>query len=230
MGADRATIIFGNGLGMAIDKEFFDLKNTLKDVWDKSDNVKEAHKKLIRTALPEMLPDSYPVSEDMLDKLQVVIVAAEVLQDFEKDDVAWLNEQSREMPTAFRRFIYEVAFHFQKSTHSLPLKFSKALSNFLKKTSSHIAVLNYDNLLYDALLQTKILNGYSGVLIDGFTNQKGFDPSNLVRNRETLGWFMHLHGSPLFINNHKETGIGRDFLVPSSECHIVLTHVKQSHS
>lgn len=66
MGADRATIIFGNGLGMAIDKEFFDLKNALKHVWDKSDNVKEAHKKLIRTALPEMLPDSYPVSEDIL--------------------------------------------------------------------------------------------------------------------------------------------------------------------
>ncbi len=226
MSADRATIIFGNGLGMAIDKDFFDLKNALKHIWDHSDNVKEAHKKLIRTALPEILPDLYPLSEDVLDKLQVAIVAAEVLREFEKNDVTWLNDQSREMPDAFKRFIHEVALYFHKSNHTLPFDFSFGLSKFLKGTSSHVAILNYDNLLYDALLQTKILDGFNGVLIDGFTNQKGFDSSNLVRKRESMGWFMHLHGSPLFIDNHKESGIGRDFLVPSSKCHIVLTHVK----
>lgn len=223
---DRATIIFGNGLGMAIDEDFFNLKSALKQVWNNSENVKDSHKKLIRTALPEMSSDAFPESEDMLDKLQKAIVAAEVLREFENVDVSWLNDESRDIPDAFRRYVHEVALYFHSSAHKLPSEFSVGLAKFLEKTSSHVAVLNYDNLLYDALCDLKILNGYSGILIDGFTNKVGFDASNLNRSRETLGWFMHLHGSPLFIDNHKERGAGRDFLAPSSECHIVLTHVK----
>ncbi len=223
---NRATIIFGNGIGMALDSEFYELKSALNHVWSNSENLLEEHKKLIRSALPEIQKNAYPESEDMLDKLQIAIVAAEVLKEYENSDVEWLNQASREIPSTFKRYIHEVAMYFHSSRHALPLEFVSELSRFIENTSSHIAVLNYDNLLYDGLCQTKILNGFSGYLIDGFTKTTGFNSENLKRKRENLAWFIHLHGSPLFVNDRKETGINRDFLLPSSECHIVLTHVK----
>lgn len=222
----RATIIFGNGLGMALDSEYFVLKNALKTAWNTSGEFKEHHKKLIKTALPEMANIEFPESEEMLDKLQVAITAIETLRDFEKNDISWLNDSSREVPDAFKKYIHEVGLYFHKSNKNLPFDFISQLANFIRKSNSHIGILNYDNLLYDPLCQLKILSGFSGYLIDGFTDKKGFDPSNLDRLQDHLGWFMHLHGSPLFINNHKKTGAARDFLMPTSECHIVLTHVK----
>ena len=91
---------------------------------------------------------------------------------------------------------------------------------------AHVVTLNYDNLLYDPLCRRKILSGFDGVLIDGFKGK--FDPNNLVRFPDKvnkLGWFLHLHGSPLFVGDRKLGGAGRAFLEAEEECHIVLTHV-----
>lgn len=100
------------------------------------------------------------------------------------------------------------------------------LSDFIKETKSHVAVLNYDNLLYDAFTNTGVLSGYRGALIDGF-HRAGFDKENLDRlNPKKLGWYLHLHGSPLFIGNRKLMGDERWFLVPDEKSHIVLTHVE----
>lgn len=39
-------------------------------------------------------------------------------------------------------------------------------------------------------------------------------------------WYMHLHGSPLYIGNRKLMGGDRADLSPNADSHIVLTHVR----
>jgi hypothetical protein len=50
--SDRSTIVFGNGLGMALDPEYFQLKSALYNVWNDPDLLSDDQKKLIQTVLP----------------------------------------------------------------------------------------------------------------------------------------------------------------------------------
>ena len=159
-------------------------------------------------------------------------MASDFLKAFERNDVRWLTDTSRELPLAFRRFVHAVAVYFHESGEHLPIAFMEPLANYIDKTRSHIAVLNYDNLLYDGLKSFDLLRGYQGALIDGFWRSTGFQTSNLDRHSgsDRLGWYLHLHGSPLFVGNQKIMGTGRDFLDPTEESHIVLTHVRHKPS
>ena len=229
MGMDnRATVIFGNGVGMALDPEYFLLKTGLHSVWNNSKLLNEEQKALIRSALPKVTDDAYPESEEMLDDVQVAIFASELLQEFEVNDVEWLNQNSREIVSSFKRFIHKVGLYFQSSNQKLPDEFADPFVEYIKSTKSHIAVLNYDNLIYDSLCVNKVLDAYRGTLIDGY-NHNTFSPKALDRygsNMKNLGWFLNLHGSPLFVGDDKLSGAGRDFLEPNEKCHIVLTHVR----
>ncbi len=222
----RSTIIFGNGLGMSLDSDYFPISSGLASVWSGSEYFEAEHKALIQTAIPELTEDTYPSTEDQLDDLQVAIVASEYLRKFETAKVKWLTDQVRELPEAFRRFIHEVASYFQNYDTPLPLDFRTGLADYLRATKSHVATLNYDNLLYDGLKSHEIFEGYNGVLIDGF-HRNGFDPDNLNRRRgiQSLGWYLHLHGSPLFVGNQKLMGDDRAVFTPDEKSHIVLTHV-----
>lgn len=44
--------VFGNGLGRALDNDFFDLKRALEQTWDKIGLLTEAQKGLIFSCLP----------------------------------------------------------------------------------------------------------------------------------------------------------------------------------
>lgn len=222
----RSTIIFGNGLGMSLDSDYFPIGAGLASVWSGSEYFDAGHKDLVKTAIAGLTEDAYPSTEDQLDDLQVAIVASEYLRGFETDNVKWLTDQVRELPEAFRRFIHEVASYYQDYDTSLPLEFKTSLADYLHATKSHVATLNYDNLLYDGLKGHDIFKGYEGVLIDGF-HRNGFDPDNLNRRRgnQSLGWYLHLHGSPLFVGNQKLMGDDRAVFTPDEKSHIVLTHV-----
>ncbi|MBI5925642.1 MAG: SIR2 family protein [Aquabacterium sp.] len=222
----RSIIIFGNGLGMSLDSNYFPISAGLASVWSGSEYFKAEHKDLIKTAIPGLTEDTYPSTEEQLDDLQVAIVASEYLRGFETDKVKWLTDQVRELPEAFRRFIHEVAAYYQGYDAPLPLDFRSSLANYLRSTKSHVATLNYDNLLYDGLKGYEIFEGYNGVLIDGF-HRNGFDPDNLnrIRGPRSLGWYLHLHGSPLFVGNQKLMGGDRAVFTPDEKSHIVLTHV-----
>jgi hypothetical protein len=222
----RNTIIFGNGIGMSVDSNYFQMKSGLHHVWNNTDLLSSEHKKLIQSVLPKATEESYPESEEMLNDLQKAISASELLSRYETKDAKWLNDHSREIVAVFKRFIHQVALYFQQSNLKLPSDFTNALSSYISTSKSHIAILNYDNLLYDVLCSNQILRGYSGTLIDGFTNN-GFNIENLDRrdNVARLGWFLNLHGSPLFVDNMKHSGAYRDFLKADEKCHIVLTHV-----
>jgi SIR2-like domain len=225
----RFTIVIGNGLGMAIDKEYFKLQNGLKTVWSDTSNFSQEQKNLVISTISGLSSEDYPSSEEQLDTLQVAVVATEFLKSLEAVEavkVERLSKQSRELPRAFRRFVHEVAAYFDKSGESLPDKFISRFAQFINETKSHVATLNYDSLLYNALSNFKVLDGYNGSLIDGFW-KTGFAKTNLDRYPESrFGWYFHLHGSPLYIGNKKLMREGRQELKPTEQSHIVLTYFK----
>lgn len=222
----RSTIIFGNGLGMAIDSQYFTLKSGLQWVWNKSDHFKADQKRLVASAI-RLRKDEYPKSEEQLDHVQLAITASNFLRSFESREwgVKWLSDESRGFPEAFRRFVHEVGWYFHDSRKEVPDKFGNSLSHFIKHTKSHVATLNYDNLLYDFFHKTKVLNGFD-LLLDGFLSE-GFQIANLGRhypNRQ--GWYLHLHGSPLYTGNNKKMGPERARFEPNEASHIVLTYLE----
>jgi hypothetical protein len=225
----RATIIFGNGIGMSLNPQYFNLESGLKLVWDTTDLFTENHKKLIQSVLPNITDKIYPQSEESLGDLQKAIFASETLQAYETPEAEWLNKNSRELAVAFKKYIHDVGIYFQKSGEKLPEIFTDHLSEFIKKTKTHVGVLNYDNLIYEALIGSKVLDGFNGTLIDGFVGGK-FSSKNLRRHdykEKRLGWFLNLHGSPLFIDDRKVSSSFIHFLEPNYKSHIVLTHVNQ---
>ena len=96
----RSTVIFGNGLGMAIDPQYFKLESGLQSVWNGSGHFSVDHKRLVTSAI-RLQGNEYPKSEGQLDELQVAIAASNFLKSFESVDVKWLNAKSRDFPQAF---------------------------------------------------------------------------------------------------------------------------------
>ena len=216
----RSIVIFGNGLGMALAPNYFALSNGLESVWNNTNLLSQEHKTLIVSAIEGTTPEAPPSSEDQLDKLQVAIIAADFLRRLDIGETSWLTDQAKELPSAFKQYIHEVAIHFHNSGQKLPAKFLSPLSDYIKTTKSHVCTLNYDNLLYDGLRDTKVLDGYRGPLIDGFWRE-GFDDDHLERKiMSEHGWYMHLHGSPLFTGNQKTMRDERLFLDAKIDSHI----------
>lgn len=103
----RCTFIFGNGLGRSLDNDYFQLSSGLSHVWNDRKGFTQAQKDLVISAIEGLNAEEYPQSEEQLDKLQVAIVAAGFLRSFETDEVQWLNDHSRDLPVAFRKFIQD---------------------------------------------------------------------------------------------------------------------------
>ena len=49
----RNIIIFGNGIGRALDNDFFSLATAMRSAWDAQDLLTEEQKNLIRACLPD---------------------------------------------------------------------------------------------------------------------------------------------------------------------------------
>lgn len=224
---ERSLVIVGNGIGLALDPITFSLENGLKSVWNNTAHLSNEHKNLILSAIEGTTKQVPPEGEDQLDELQVAIIATEFLSNFEVNGTSWISEDAKKLPVAFRKFIHEVALHFHRTGKALPKEFLTPFARFIKKTKSHVVTLNYDNLLYDGFKLEKVLDGYNGTLIDGFWATTGFDEEHLIRhNVKRHGWYMHLHGSPLFVGNQKVMRAERFILDPEEKSHIVLTHVE----
>ena len=120
----RYTLIFGNGLGRSLDNGYYQLSSALFYVWKTNNNFTNVQKSLVVSAIPDLGDDDYPNSEEQLDILQVAVVAADFLSSFESEKVKWLNDDSRELPQALRRFTHEVASYFHESEETLPAEFT----------------------------------------------------------------------------------------------------------
>ena len=226
----RKTLIFGNGLGKALNPDSFRLDNAIQTVWNDEDILSDHQKELIYSCLPEDRED-FPQSEEDLDNLQLALSACDFLMEMPtSEEVHWLSDDGQQFPRAVRKLIFNTARQFHQTDEVLPEEFIDPLADFIWRTNSHIGTLNYDNLLYQPMIDREALSGYDGALVDGFHNA-GFAKKNLERKfGNTFGYYLHLHGSPLFIDDKEKTKkLKQHELEQRSDVassHIVLTHVK----
>jgi ferredoxin len=225
----RSTIVVGNGLGMACDPDFFRLDRAIEVVWTNAQLIAEHEKELLRRCMPEA-ENACPRGEDDLDVLQLALSATEVLIGLQGERVRWLSTEGQQFPNAVRKFVYNTAIQFHEYTGSLPDSFLDPLAEYLRSSQSHVGTLNYDSLLYQPLIEREVLKGYYGALVDGFYTS-GFRPENLERKYgRTFGYYLHLHGSPLFVDRDDVTVklLQRELQIQTSQAstHIVLTHVR----
>ncbi|CUH67406.1 hypothetical protein TL5118_02178 [Thalassovita autumnalis] len=230
----RKLYIFGNGLGRAFDNDFYSLKRALEEAWSEEGPLNDDERALIANCLsdgavgPEM---AAPTEEAQLRDLQRVVDACDLIAHFQERancDEAWLTGNGEDFPNAVRRYFHHAASQFHSAEHKLPPEFAQKFRAFVERDRPHIATLNYDDLLYGSFVETPIAQQH--LLRDGFLRGK-FDFEFHKRLMiEGEGWFLHLHGSPLFIRRGgKDRKITRAEL-PShlgyERTHLVLTDAK----
>ncbi|VEA66693.1 Uncharacterised protein [Serratia plymuthica] len=227
----RKLIIFGNGLGMALDPAHFSLDRALAEIWNRPNFLTGVHKQLIERCLQRQGP---PEGEHELDTLHQAVTYCKALTHIGEGKVHWLTEDGLSFPEITATYIHKVATSLHNYDGSLPQPFENALIEFVRTTRSHIATLNYDKLLYNSFIDNRIVSGYDGCLVDGMLGQ-GFSSDALERRYgRTFGFYLHLHGSPLFINRDQDilklsrAQLTVDINEPSE--HIVLTHIKRKPS
>lgn len=234
----RSLYIFGNGLGMAISPESFNLTNALIDAWNNG-MLDLVQKDLISACLPEDVQK--PTSEEQLAKLQDTVNACETLLSIrDTGNGHWLSEKGRDFPDAVYKLTYAVGRKMHLAKHltgeikgepcRVPEEFIAPLIQKIRDTGSHVATLNYDSLLLKAFQNAGLLAGDRPVLLDGFVDN-AFNRTNLFRKKGIGGWYLHLHGSPLFTGKVGdkprkivESTIIRKDIPKFSGRHIVLTH------
>lgn len=234
----RELLIFGNGLGRAIDNDFFNLTRALNASWDDPEVLSDRQKALIRQCLPEAVVEENdaPSGEDDLALLQRILAACDLINEVERrgEGKGWLSKTGKAFPDAIRRYIHRAACEFHDTAHELPEDFATPLRDHILKTKSHVATLNYDKLLYENFIGTDVFHGYE-CLIDGFIRGT-FDAARLQRQtpRKT-SYYLHLHGSPLFHDD--KDGSPCKARIPSLQdiagnrsAHIVLTNVAHKES
>ena len=247
----ESLFIFGNGLGRSIDNDAYQLNTAMQAVWDKGDNgLSDMQKEIILKALALEGDDIGvgPQEESQIKTIQEVIFACELLQKIEdvrlpfatdetRNTLAALTKEARELPDALRTYVRQVASQFVDTDNHLTGDFCTPLFDFVYDANNiaHIATTNYDELLYTAYGQQEGRDD-KYKLIDGFHNtvekELVFDPvksqENYINGRRRRGWYLHLHGSPLYVDNGSQVRKLRlsDFRVADYTCpgHIVLTH------
>lgn len=229
----KELIIFGNGLGRALDNDFFCLDRALNIAWNDPDVLTEKQRELILRCLPTEIVEAAgaPTSEDHLETLQRTLAACDLINELEDEtSEGWLTEHGREFPAAIRSYMHRAACEFHMGGHALPNDFAQNLRSFVCRTKSHIATLNYDKLLYSAFINTKVFDGFN-CLIDGFISGK-FATENMDRvSISKTSYYLHLHGSPLYYDDNrgeirKAATAEVDLIAGDRSGHIVLTNVK----
>lgn len=243
LGMVENLFVFGNGIGRSIDNDFFSLQNAMSTVWNDTTILDIDTKALIQKCLPgkdgRSLSTS-PVSEEELDGLQLVVNACDIISEFEGDtwsDV-WLSPQGYDFPKKVRNYLHMVASFFiieqnKNKKLKLPNQFRDSLCEAIITHHANIATLNYDDLIYDSFTKSKVFEDH--YLRDGFFAH-GFDlkMSRDFRKSDREGWYLHLHGSPLFVGENgscKKMDRGKlRSKTPVSQIHLVLTNMRHKMS
>ncbi|MBB6429032.1 SIR2 family protein [Algisphaera agarilytica] len=214
---------------MALDSHYLNLSTALNAAWNSSGDGSLSAKDKTRViqCLPTDDASDAPKQEAELHILQQVITACDLINSIGEGEIHWLSNGGQKFPRAVRRYFGLAASHFHNYDEELPEDFTNSLCEFIKKTQSHVATLNYDNLLYRPFVSQDICKGYNGSLVDGF-HRSGFSESNLKRTYSNFGWYLHLHGSPLFKEN--SSGVIEKIQLSglqsthSERKHLILTH------
>ncbi|MCK4705823.1 MAG: hypothetical protein KAT90_10100, partial [Gammaproteobacteria bacterium] len=213
---------------MALDPNHFLLANALSEVWEKDEVLSADQKELICKCTGR---EGAPEGEHELDSLHLAVTSCETLRNIGSGRIHWLSDDGQQFPDMTAQYIHKVAVQLHNYDGELPVEFVEPLVQFVNDTKSHIATLNYDKLLYSSFIDNGVCSGYDGCLVDGMI-RNGFSADNLERRYgRDFGYYLHLHGSPLFMsdNNGGIIKLPRDELTLEDEMigrHIVLTHVK----
>ncbi|MGY8626379.1 hypothetical protein [Chromobacterium subtsugae] len=228
----RKLIIVGNGLGMALDPVHFSLNAALSDIWDRGGFLSPEQKSLIERCLNRQ---GAPEGEHELDQLHRAVTYCKALNQIGVGEANWLTDDGQNFPEITAQYIHKVATKLHNYGGALPSAFETALVDFVKQTKSHVATLNYDKLLYNSFLDNDVFGSYDrAYLVDGMV-AGGFSADTLERRyRSSYGYYLHLHGSPLFVNRGGLVRkLSRDELtlnINEASEHIVLTHVRHKPS
>lgn len=257
---ETVTFIVGNGLGMAIDPERFSLKNAMEKALNGNGDTLEGYFKAAFPTLPEVgsldcqKRNSLYTDEAHLRDLQRLLWAHDKgVIDLGNDrqviaeyftQVVWQFFEPKFRFVGGRRLLYGV-----NGNSELACRFMGAFCTFISNRKAwntyptHVATLNYDRLLYFGLIYPGVI-GNSGSLTDGFSKNKEGEIvfQATIAKKSMLGWFLHLHGSPLFYHNkdnpeiiikngtpQEEKEIRKNAFDPNKTRHFVLTypHFKQ---
>lgn len=231
--------IFGNGLGRSFENDFYSLKRALEHSWGVNGPLDDTQRQLIHNCLSDDVVEkeiSAPTDEGQLRDLQRAVDACDLLEKFQHRadaECCWLSDDGKRFPNAVRSYIHDAASQFHSPEMKLPSEFEKKLIEFVEKERPHIATLNYDDLLYEAFTETPIFKKH--MLRDGFLyGSFDFDTQRKWLNKQKEGWFLHLHGSPLFVTKEgsekKITRADLDSYKGADQIHLVLTDAKSKPS
>ncbi len=218
---------------MALDPQFFAMQSALDAVWNGTLMDLPA-KQLVSQCLSHGNPHQAPAGEHELGLLHFAVQSCNFLRSLGSQ---WLTPDAARLPEKVKQYIDSVAIYYHQYAQSLPGEFIDSLCGFIRDNPVHIGTLNYDNLLYNALITKGTVGRYDQArLVDGFwMHSGGFKPDNLERQfGNDFGWYMHLHGSPLFYDHNSsinkfaqgDTRTG-DLTYPR---HVVLTHIDHKQS
>ncbi|MBO6898615.1 MAG: hypothetical protein JJ868_14680 [Shimia sp.] len=235
----KQTLLFGNGLGRSFDNDFYSLERALNTSWDAEDVLDDNQRTLICNCLDDDLLEGdlkAPTAEEDLRDLQRVLNACDTIKSFEEKigtgDEGWLNGHGRQFPVAIRKYFHHAATQFHSADKRLPNDFANDLRAFVREARPNIATLNYDDLLYECFTETDIFNQH--MLRDGFFQNFDIATHTQYYDANTEGWFLHLHGSPLFVTRN---GVARKLLraqlntyMGTNSVHLVLTNAKSKPS
>ncbi len=236
---EAITIVIGNGIGMALDSQYFTLETGAKKVWE---TFSDEERKIINL---DSSIDEPPYKENELEEHHLIFNAIKQLKE-KTTEINWLSLEGIKFSEIYKKFIFKLAKHFfyfnDLAGNNRYDNFTKRLTEFItggftQNSRCHIATLNYDKLLYKALWDAQLLKGYKNIgLVDGLLDS-GFERNNLERTSSyNFGWYLHLHGSPLFYTNKNNIIFKNsidDQLIESEEYkrnHIVLASPKHKPS
>ncbi|WP_417272261.1 hypothetical protein [Celeribacter halophilus] len=214
----KKLIVFGNGLGRALDNDYFNLESAMKHIWE-SDWLKPEEKALIATLDGFDALNGPSGEEDLISAYGAQLSINLLKSCLEKGQLeGWMTSEGQSFSKVLEKYTYAVAYYFHlfkpdEQQQKIWAEFCCALIDHIAVEHSHIATLNYDTLLYDPFLNTK--SSITGEplcsdelkttkLFDGFGNRGMFYP-------DRFGWYlsyprgtyMHLHGTPLFHYDHE---------------------------
>lgn len=101
-----ATLVFGNGIGMALDPKYFLLQTGLNSSYEK---FSPQEKKLI-----SLDKNDVPSSEPELERHHLIMTACQELTSHENINLQWLSADGKQFPNLYQDFIYKTATHFFK--------------------------------------------------------------------------------------------------------------------
>lgn len=240
----RSLIVFGNGLGMALDPNHFSLTAAMQDIWQGQSLTVDQKENFGK--LKGINPQTGPTSEEDLISAQIALELLESFREKLGDDAqsSWFTEPAKSFPITIRTYVYKVASRFMGyqptgDNKEIWNKFLESFISYIMDSKSHIVTLNYDDLIYDKIVYgieiygkwvkpSELLTCGAPTVRDGFISGN-YRPESFSWSKET-GSYLHLHGTPLFVTQGQDIRkLERASLAesdPKIERHIILANPK----